>query len=328
VQTIKIRPILAKIRCLSGFFTDDPLTKQYFYSKEISDIIRNTEFDLALIDCSSMASYVADVKKPRIIDYIDVDYDKWRMYSEIAHIPKSLIYHREYIKLKEFEESINLQFDHSIVVSENEKNLLPKKSNVTVMPNGIDFQKFPPAEEYVKNSIVFCGAMNYFANVDGVLYFHEQILPLIRNKVPDVQFTIAGMCPVKKIRKLASKDVIVTGYVPDIRSYVAHAAVCVVPLRIAKGIQNKVLEAMAMEVPMVATTAANRGIGARDKKEILLADSPADFARATLALLMNVGLRKEIATNAKQFVLKNFSWETHLRKLDDVIARVMASSPR
>jgi glycosyltransferase involved in cell wall biosynthesis len=136
------------------------------------------------------------------------------------------------------------------------------------------------------------------------------------------------MHPVKKIRKLASKNVIVTGYVPDIRSYVAHASVCVVPLRIAKGMQNKVLEAMAMEVPVVATTAANRGIGARDKKEILLADSPVEFAQATLALLMNGGLRKEIAANAKQFVLKNFNWEARLKKLDDVIARVMASAAR
>jgi sugar transferase (PEP-CTERM/EpsH1 system associated) len=328
VQTIEIKPVLAKIRCLSSLFTKEPLTKQYFYSKEISDVIRKTEFDMVLVDCSSMASYVTDVKKPKIIDYIDVDYDKWRMYSERSHIPKSLIYYREYIKLKEFEEKINFQFDHSIVVSENEKNLLPKKSHITVVPNGIDLQKFSPVEEYTKNSLVFSGAMNYFANVDGVLYFYEQILPLIKNKARDVQFTIAGMNPVRKIRKLASKDIIVTGYVPDIRSYVAHAAVCVVPLRIAKGVQNKVLEAMAMEVPVVATTAANRGIGARDKKEILLADSPAEFAQATLALLMNVGLRKEIATNAKQFVLKNFSWEAHLRKLDDVIVRVMASSTR
>jgi glycosyltransferase involved in cell wall biosynthesis len=196
------------------------------------------------------------------------------------------------------------------------------------VPNGIDFQKFPAAEEYIKNSLVFFGAMNYFANIDGVLYFHEQILPLIKNRVPDVQFTIAGMSPVRKIRKLSGENVIVTGYVPDIRNYVAQASVCVVPLRIAKGMQNKVLEAMAMEVPVVATTAANRGIEARDKKEILLADTPAEFAKATLALLRDVGLHKEIAANAKQFVLKNFSWDTHLKKLNDVIVRVMASSTR
>jgi sugar transferase (PEP-CTERM/EpsH1 system associated) len=318
----------AKVQCLHGIFTKSPLTLQYFYSKKLSDIIRKTEFDIVLVDCSSMAQYVIDINKQKIIDYIDVDYDKWLMYAERSRFPKSMIYHREYMKLRNFEKRINFQFDHSIVISENEKNLLPNKSHTTVVPNGINFQDFSPAEEYVKNSLVFFGAMNYFANVDGVLYFHEQILPLIKNTVRDVQFTIAGMHPVKKIRKLARKDVVVTGYVPDIRSYVAHAAVCVVPLRIAKGMQNKVLEAMAMEVPVVATTAANRGIGARDKKEILLADSPAEFAQATLALLMNEGLHKEIAANAKQFVLKNFSWETHLKKLDDVIARVMASSTR
>jgi sugar transferase (PEP-CTERM/EpsH1 system associated) len=286
------------------------------------------KFDIALVDCSSMASYMIDSHKPKIIDFVDVDYDKWRMYAEKAFFPKSIIYSMEYNKLKDFEIEINRIFDHSIVISEDERKLLPDTLKVSVVSNGIDVQDVRSEGEYVKNSLIFIGAMNYFANVDGVLYFHEKVLPLIKSQVDDIQFIIAGMHPVKKIRKLESQDVVVTGYVPDIRSYIARAAVCVVPLRIAKGIQNKVLEAMAMGVPVVATPAANRGIGAQDKKEIMLADNPSDFAKATVALLQEAGLRQEITTNARQFVLKHFDWETNLKKLDDIIAHLSPAAAR
>jgi polysaccharide biosynthesis protein PslH len=328
VQTVKMNKFLSNMRSFRSLFIDDTLTLQYFHSNKINDLVKNTKFDIVLVDCSSMAPYVIDLDEPKIIDYVDVDYDKWHKYAEKSYFPVSMIYNREYKKLRNFEEQINYKFNHCIVISENEKNLLPDKSNITVIQNGVNLQKFYSTGEHTKNSLVFCGAMNYFANIDGVLYFHEQIFPLIKNKMRDIEFTIAGMHPVRKIRRLASKDVLITGYVPDIRRYVADASVCVVPLRIAKGMQNKVLEAMAMEVPVVATTAANRGIGARDKKEILLADSPAEFAKATLALLTDGGLRKEIAANAKQFVLNNYSWETNLMKLDAVIARVKASSTK
>jgi glycosyltransferase involved in cell wall biosynthesis len=128
------------------------------------------------------------------------------------------------------------------------------------------------------------------------------------------------MHPSPAIQRLADEHTVVTGYVPDIRSSVAHAAVAVVPLRIARGIQNKILEAMAMEVPVVATSVANRGINARDREEILLADSPEDFARATVALMTDTALRTRIVTQAKQLVWRRFDWEYNLRQLDAVFA--------
>jgi glycosyltransferase involved in cell wall biosynthesis len=140
--------------------------------------------------------------------------------------------------------------------------------------------------------------------------------------VPNAKFIIAGMKPVKKIRQLACQDVMVTGYVPDMRSYVAQSTVFIAPLRIAKGLQNKVLEAMAMEVPVVATAATNGGIGAQDQQEILVADSPAAFSQATVALLRDAALRKAVTANAKRFVLQHFRWETNLSRLDDIIALV------
>jgi sugar transferase (PEP-CTERM/EpsH1 system associated) len=328
VDTVQLNRFFAKLRCALGFFTNKPFTFYYFYSQAIHSIVRNMEFDIALVDCSSMASYMIDSRKPKIIDFIDVDYDKWRMYAEKAFFPKSIIYSMEYNKLKDFEIEISRIFDHSIVISENERIFLPNTSKVSIISNGVDV-KYPNSEEnFLKNSLIFMGAMNYFANVDGVLYFHKQVLPLIKRQVDNIQFIIAGMHPVKKIRKLASHDVVVTGYVPDIGSYIAQAAVCVVPLRIAKGLQNKVLEAMAMGVPVVATSEANRGIGAQDKKEIMLADTPVDFAQATVTLLQDAGLRQEMTANARRFILKHFDWETNLKKLDDIIAHLRPTPVR
>jgi polysaccharide biosynthesis protein PslH len=325
VHTIQLNPLIAKLRCSLGLITQTPLTIWYFYSRKLQSIVNNIGFDMVLVDCSSMAPYALDTHKPKIIDFVDVDYDKWRIYSEISEFPLSLLYYIEYIKLKAFEYKINNIFDHCIVISENEKNLLPNTQNISIVRNGIDFNVFSPEKNPEKNSLIFSGAMNYFANIDGIMYFHKEILPIIKKQVDNIQFVIAGMNPTKQIRRLASDEVFVTGYVPDMRRYIAQAAVCVVPLRIAKGIQNKVLEAMAMEVPVVATRAANRGIGAQDGKEIMLADSPAAFARATVALLHNQDLRQEITANAKEFVRRHFCWETNLATLGDIITRLLVS---
>lgn len=323
VHTVQLNPLLAKLRCCLGLFTPTPLTIWYFYSRKLLSIVEKIDFDMVLVDCSSMATYVLNSNKSKIIDFVDVDYDKWRIYSERSRFPLSFIYSKEYKKLRKFENKISNIFDHCFVVSENEKNLLLNTNNVSVVRNGIDLGFFSYEKTYKNDTLIFSGAMNYFANIDGVMYFHNEILPLIKKQVDNVQFIIAGMNPPKQIRRLVSDEVLVTGYVPDMRKYIAQAAVCVVPLRIAKGIQNKVLEAMAMEVPVVATTAANGGIGARDGKEIMVADSPVAFAQATVALLRNPALRQEITANAKEFVLHHFRWETNLATLDDVITRLI-----
>ena len=322
-QTVHLHPLLSKLRVAFGLFTQTPLTVWHFYSRHLKSLVYKTECDLILVDCSSMAQYVMDINKPRIIDFVDVDYNKWLLYAEKASFLKSIIYVLEYLKLKKFEYTVGKLFNHCIVVSENEKKLLPCIDHISVIPNGMDFDLPGKTKQSEDNFIIFIGVMNYFPNIDGVLFFHDQILPLIKNKIDNVKFIIAGMNPVKEIRKLHSKDVTVTGFVPDIRSYLAQASVCVVPLRIAKGIQNKVLEAMAMEVPVVATPVANQGIKAQHHREIMIAENPPAFAEATVDLLCDAGLRKDITANAKTFVMKKYRWEVNLQKLDEVISSLM-----
>jgi glycosyltransferase involved in cell wall biosynthesis len=212
------------------------------------------------------------------------------------------------------------------VTSTHEKSLIGNTPHITVLPNGVDQQHFSTHNTTTDGSIIFTGVMNYFPNSDAVVHFHRRIFPLIKRDVSDAQFIVAGMHPTAQIRKLADRHTIVTGFVPDIRAYLSKAAVCVVPLRIAMGVQNKILEAMAMGVPVVATSIANQGINAAHEQEILVADDPQSFAAATTRLLTDQCLRETIRENAKQFIDRNFRWEKNLQRLDELIAEVTHAS--
>ena len=319
VKTIQLSPLFAKVRCGLSLIGSNPFTNAYFYSKSIQEVVDQEPYDLAVVDCSSMAQYVLGVKKPKIIDFVDVDSDKWNMYSQNSTFPKSLLYKREYEQLRDFEASLVREFDASIVISDHERSFLPNANRLFVVRNGIDLEFFQPCEAGSLPTLIFTGAMNYFPNIDGVLFFKEKVFPLLREEIPSVKFVIGGMDPSPAIKQLASNDTIVTGLVPDMREYLGPASVCVVPLRIAKGIQNKVLEAMAMGVPVVATTLANQGINARNRKEIMIADDPGDFAQAVVELLKNKDMRLSMANCARRFVEEHFTWEHNLEALDKAI---------
>lgn len=320
VETVRLWSWTGALRCGIHFLLRQPLTTAFFYSRRLSHIIMAQTYDVVLVDCSSMSQYVENSIKPKIIDFVDVDSDKWRLYSESASFPKSVFFSLEHKRLRVLERKLVKQFNVSLVISENEKRFLPDSDRVVVVPNGVALEFFAPQKRTSERDIIiFTGAMDYFPNVDGVLYFHQEILPLIKTHVPTVKFIIAGMNPTSAIKKLNGKETIVTGYVEDIREYLSMAAVCVVPLRIGKGIQNKVLEAMAMKIPVVATTSANEGINARHKKEIFLADTSDSFAEAVVLALSDAKLREDIANRARQFVEERFCWGKTLERLDSLV---------
>jgi sugar transferase (PEP-CTERM/EpsH1 system associated) len=269
-----------------------------------------------------MAQYVLNMPYPKILDFVDIDSQKWGQYSSMTGFPYASIYQMESKRLDRFEKLLVKRFNYCLVTSSHEKSLLGDAPHIEVLPNGVDQQYFTTQYTPVDGSIIFTGVMNYFPNSDAVVHFHRQIFPLIKRQNPDAHFIIAGMHPTPEIRKLADRHTTVTGFVPDIRAYLSKAAVCVVPLRIAMGVQNKILEAMAMGVPVIATSIANRGINAKHEREILVADDPASFAAATSRLLTDQHLREAIRENAKQFIDQNFRWETNLQRLDELIAEV------
>jgi sugar transferase (PEP-CTERM/EpsH1 system associated) len=316
------KTIMSYLSCLRSLFSNHPFSVAYFYSRMLAKIVQRLSPDVVLADCSTMAQYALHIPVPKILDYVDIDSKKWEYLSSLAHFPYSMIYRMESRRLSRFERFLSTQFDHCLVTSQHEKSLLDNNSHITVLPNGVDQQYFSMDHIPTDGSIIFTGVMNYFPNTDAVLHFHRTIFPLIRREMPSAQFVIAGMHPTAQIRKLADRQTTVTGFVPDIRVYLSKAAVCVVPLRVAMGVQNKILEAMAMGVPVVATSMANRGIHATPGQEILLADDPEQFAAATIRLFHDVHLRETLRNNAKQFIEQNFRWEKNLQKLDEVIAKV------
>jgi len=281
-----------------------------------------------------------------IMDFVDVDSDKWTQYSKYARFPMSWIYGLEGQRLADYEKKVAEVFDHSIFVTDSEvkifKNKNPHIKNITAISNGVDLDYFSP--NYLQQestigqrqstidhrpttidyrpTIVFTGAMNYFANVDGVVWFTKEILPLIRKEIPEIRFYIVGSNPTKEVLSLAlNSSVTVTGYVPDTREYLNKATVVVVPLRIARGIQNKILEAMAMGIAVVATPQAFEGIEAKPGRDLVLGENAEEIAEGVIGLIKEGSLRKSIGDNARRIVEKNYCWAKNLEKLNSILMR-------
>jgi polysaccharide biosynthesis protein PslH len=322
VIPIKYNTLSCYASCLLSLFRNYPLSVAFFYSHKLRTLLQTLSPDFVLADCSTMAPYAIDLPCPKILDFVDVDSQKWHLFSSMTSFPYSSVYRLESRRLARFEQFLAYHFDYCLVTSHHEKSLLSNFSHIAVLPNGVDQQYFSTHTMPIRGNIIFTGVMNYFPNSDAVLHFHRNIFPSIKREVSSAQFIIAGMHPTAQIRALTDRYTTVTGFVPDIREYLSRASVYVVPLRLAMGVQNKILEAMAMGVPVVATSVANRGINATHGQEILVADDPASFAEATITLLKDRQLREHITENARKFIEQNFSWEKNLHQLDELISQV------
>jgi glycosyltransferase involved in cell wall biosynthesis len=292
------------------------------------------------------------------MDFVDVDSDKWAQYAKYTSFPKSWIYALEGRRLGDYERNVAESFEHSIFVTEAERRIFqhknPQIKNVSVVSNGVDLDYFSPSYLYQESTIdqglstkergsstndqepstinhrptsidhrpviVFTGAMDYYANIDGVVWFTKEVLPLIKKEIPDVQFYIVGSNPTKEVIELSGNNgVTVTGFVPDTREYLRRATVAVVPLRIARGIQNKILEAMAMGLPVVATPQAFEGADALPGRDLILEESAEGFSRQTLELIVGADLRKRLGASGRRAVEKNYRWGWNLARLDEIL---------
>ncbi len=257
----------------------------------------------------------------RVVDFVDVDSEKWRQYARAQLPPMSWVYALEARRLRAFEAAAARQVEASVLVSEPEAALFRRRApgarQVAVVPNGVDAAYFDPAPERPNPyplgvlPVVFTGAMDYWANADAVEWFARKVWPLVRERRPEARFFIVGARPAPEVQELARvPGVFVVGAVPDVRPYLAHAEVAVAPLRIARGIQNKVLEAMAMGLPTVATPQAAKGLSALPGEELVVARGAEAFAAAVAGLLgqPNEALRQA----ARRRVLRDYRWDRNL----------------
>lgn len=335
VEVFPLNTIKAKIKGFLSLVTGNSITQGYFYLKAFQNMYNQWTFQesyhIVICFSSPMAEYVFKApqeKKPAhtlIMDFCDLDSDKWRQYVQKVFFPFNLLYQLEAVRLLTFEKKINRTFDHSIFVSSVEAGLFktyyPQARSLDVVANGVDHDYFNPdlfnAEEKDNAMIVgFFGAMDYYANVDGALWFANHIWPLIKKQIPQALFFIVGSNPDPKLKALESDSSIkTTGFVEDIREYYHKTSVCVVPLRIARGVQNKVLEAMSMGRAIVSTSPAVQGIGASDKPFLSIEDDPKQFAACVVRHLQNGPGRNEAGRKARKYIQTHYNWDTKMERL-------------
>jgi sugar transferase (PEP-CTERM/EpsH1 system associated) len=277
---------------------------------------------------SAMARFVM---KPttarRVMDFVDIDSDKWHQYAPTKPWPLSWLYRREGDKLLAWERRVAAEFDASLFVSAAEaadfQARAPESAaKVSYYHNGVDADYFSPDRGYPNpypdsnRTFVFTGAMDYWPNVDAVLWFAAEVLPQLRASLLGCRFAIVGSKPAPEVQALANQpDILVTGRVEDVRPYLAHADVVVAPLRIARGIQNKVLEGMAMARPVVASPQAMEGISALHDQEVRVADDAATMAEAVLTAMDDADMGRA----ARQRVRESFSWAHNLARVDQLL---------
>ena len=327
----RLNPRLGKLRALTGLLSGAPLTLPYYRHAGMQawvDARLGDGVERVLAYSSAMARFVMHAGNTRrVMDFVDIDSDKWRQYARTRPWPLSWLYRREGERLLAWEREVAAAFDASLFVSAAEaadfRVLAPESAaRVGHYHNGVDAEYFSPARAYAdpypagSTAIVFTGAMDYWPNIDAVIWYAREVLPGLRASRPELLFAIVGGRPPPQVRELAAlPGVLVSGRVEDVRPWLAGARVVVAPLRIARGIQNKVLEGMAMAKNLVATPQALEGIHARVGEEVRLAADTAALARETLAALDG----PDLGPAARARVLNDFTWDRALARVDRLL---------
>jgi sugar transferase (PEP-CTERM/EpsH1 system associated) len=325
----------ATLRSFTALPTRRALSMAYYRNRRMQQfvdrVLSEREIDVIVVFSSTMAQYVTAGNSGgirKVVDFVDVDSDKWRQYSKKRRWPMRAIYHRESIRLGEAERRIASEFDASVFASPAEVELFARMAPESThklhwVRNGVDTGYFDPDADYKDpypkdcTAIVFTGAMDYWPNVDAVTYYARTVFPEVRRQRRDARFFVVGSHPDKAVLDLARlPGVHVTGTVPSVRPYLAHARLAVAPIRLARGLQNKVLEALAMRLPVLLTRSARLGIGYEDERTGMTVATAAEMVGATLDQLAHRATRQP----GREFVERHFQWEPAFREFGRVLA--------
>ena len=322
------------LRMIARLPTPAPSSMGYFYApalkRTIDALLARERFDLIFVHCSSVAQYVAHVRGvPKILDFGDMDSQKWLEYAQYKPFPLALGYWLEGTKLQRAEQQLAAQFDLCTVTTRAELETLDGfgTANATGwFPNGVDADYFQPnGTPYDPDTLSFIGRMDYYPNQECMLRFCAQTWPRIRAQRSQAKLLIVGADPSHAIRKLgALPGVEVTGSVPDVRPYVLRSAAMVAPLSIARGTQNKILEAMALGVPVVTSTLAVKGVDAEPEQHLLVGNTPDEYAQAALRLMNNADERARLATAGRARMRSHHDWTASLERLERLVERCLA----
>jgi len=325
LHIIQITPAERYVSLLKALYSGIPFQIAWFYSSKIHSIIKNiaaeTQPDHCFCQLTRMAEYTKDLPYPKTMDYMDCFGLGMVRRAAIATGLTSFVYRLEAQRMIRYEEKAADYFDHLTIISAQDKSqfTFPAAKNIHVVSNGIsdEFFTFESKTDKIYD-LAFVGNMSYLPNVESVEYLVNKILPLLNH---DLSLLIAGTNPAPTVMRLASEKVHISGWVEDIRRSYAGAKLFVAPMWSGTGQQNKILEAMAMGVPCITTKVVNNAIGAMQNEEIVLAETPEEFALAIQKLLSDPELYLNISSKAKIFVKQNFDWKQNGMILSSIFAQ-------
>jgi sugar transferase (PEP-CTERM/EpsH1 system associated) len=334
-EMAEVRTPVQVVRMMLRVPTPTPSSMGFFYSsalaRRVRQLIARERFDLIFVHCSSMAQYVASVRGiPKILDFGDMDSQKWLEYARYKPFPLSAGYWLEGRKLAREERRLAGRFDLCTATTRAEwETLEGYRTGVATdwFPNGVDNVYFAPtAEPYNADTICFVGRMDYYPNQECMFNFCANVLPLIRARRRETKLLIVGADPSRAVKRLGDlPGVTVTGSVDDVRPYLGRSALMVAPLNIARGTQNKILEAMAAGVPVVTSRVAAGGVDAVANEHFLVANTPKEYAQAALQILDDPPQRQRLGAAARERMLSHHAWERSMQRLDGIIDRCLNS---
>lgn len=326
VYFLKISKTAIFFNLINAVFNKKPFQVNYFYhkkaQKKINEIIATEKPDHIFCQIIRTTEYVKNINLPKTLDYQDsFSLGMFRRLTNCSFMLKPFV-NAEYKRLASYEKAIFKSFNNKIIISDIDRANIPHPDNsqIYIIANGVDLEFFQPQENIKKTfDCIFTGNMGYAPNINATIFIANQLLPLLQPHYPNIKMAIAGANPHAMVKKTASNNIIVTGWVDDMRTYYAQSKIFIAPMFLGSGLQNKLLEAMAMKIPCITTPLANKALGAVDGESIIIAHDAQSFAKAIQKIMSDENFRNQLVENAYNFVSKNYRWDKNIEKLSQII---------
>ena len=324
VHFIKLSYMQILISLLKAIFNNDPFQTALFYDlhaqSKITQLISEIKPDHLYCQLTRVAKYIAHNNTRKTLDYMDAFSKGMERRANKSHLALSWFYKWEARKQEKYESQMMDLFENHTIITKEDRSFInhQKKMSINIISNGVDFEYFKPCKRIIKYDLVFVGNMSYAPNIDAVQFLCNDILPIIKIKIPKIKILIAGAYPSKSVLKLESRNITVSGWMEDIREAYAMSKVFIAPMRMGTGLQNKLLEAMSMNKACITTNIANKGLSA-PVDAIYAADNAQELADYCIKILTDKVLRNELERNAHLFVKNKYSWDKTTNDLDKIL---------
>jgi len=325
IHFLRQHPVRRFINMLGALFIGMPLQCGYFYShrnhKEIDKIIQSVQPDRIYCQLFRMAEYVRDCRIPKVLDYQDAFSVGMERRAQKAFPLLRPIMRMEARRIARYETDIFDDFEHKTMITALDRDYIqhPMKEEIVVVPNGVDFAKFSHEEVPKTHDLIFSGNMNYQPNIDAAIYLAKEILPELQKRHPEVRLMIAGAEPAKKVRALQNDHITVTGWVPSMTDCYAQARIFIAPMRLGTGLQNKLLEAMAMQLPCVTSPLAGKPLSpAAEEGAVATCNTTRQYVDTLDKLLTDGDYFRNLAQKGHDFVHERYDWGNATRILNEL----------